>query len=151
MGELKERVTELAQLMAEYGLDRARLQGDGWRVEFAREVAESPALPESEEAEPRPSSKTVARKKPAATAEAAAPQGIPISSPMMGVFYTAPSPGASPFINEGDDVVAGQVVGLIEAMKVFNEITSTVSGKVLKVVAASGQLVQPGEPLLYIG
>lgn len=148
MGDLKEKITELAQLMAEFGLDDGRLQGEGWRVQFGREVESAPASEESETPAVRPTPRAAVS--PSAVAAPAA-QGIPVSSPMMGIFYTAPSPGADPFVQEGDDVVAGQVVGLIEAMKVFNEITSAVSGKVLKVSAESGQLVQPGEPLLYIG
>lgn len=69
---------------------------------------------------------------------------------MMGIFYTAPSPGSPPFAKEGDLVQVGQVVGLIEAMKVFNEITAPVSGTVQNVVAKSGELVQAGDPLLFI-
>lgn len=70
---------------------------------------------------------------------------------MTGLYYSSPSPGAAPFVAEGDTVSAGQIVGLIEAMKVFNEIVSPVSGTVLSIVANNGQLVQPGEPLLYVG
>ena len=81
----------------------------------------------------------------------AAPAGIPVTSPMTGIFYSAPSPNAPLFVREGEPVTAGQVVGLIEAMKVFNEITAATSGTVLRLVAESGQLVQPGDPLLFIG
>ena len=80
-----------------------------------------------------------------------APAGLPVSSPMTGVFYASSSPGASPFVKEGEAVSAGDVVALIEAMKVFNEITAPVSGTVLRVVAKPGAVVEPGEPLLYIG
>lgn len=79
-----------------------------------------------------------------------APKGVPVTSPMTGIYYGAPSPNAPAFVKEGETVTAGQVVGLIEAMKVFNEITAAVSGTVTKVVAESGQIVQPGDPLLYI-
>jgi acetyl-CoA carboxylase biotin carboxyl carrier protein len=70
---------------------------------------------------------------------------------MNGIYYGAPSPGSKPFVTEGEVITAGQVVGLIEAMKVFNEIPSPVSGTVLKINVESGAVVQPGEPLLYIG
>ena len=86
-----------------------------------------------------------------AAPQAEAPIGIPISSPMNGIYYGAQSPSAPPFVKEGDTVTAGQVVALIEAMKVFNEIIAPVSGTVRKVVAQSGQVVGPGEPLMYIG
>ena len=70
---------------------------------------------------------------------------------MMGINSNSPSPASAPFVKEGDSVTVGQVVGLIEAMKVFNEITATTSGVVKKVQAESGQLVQPGDVLLYVG
>lgn len=70
---------------------------------------------------------------------------------MMGIFYSAASPSAPPFVKVGDMVTQGQVVGLIEAMKVFNEITAPVSGKVTKMLVDNATLVQPGEPILYIG
>ncbi len=78
------------------------------------------------------------------------PAGTAVSSPMMGIYYDAPSPGSPPFVKVGDAITAGQVVGLIEAMKVFNEITSGLTGTVQSIVAKSGQLVQPGEPLIFI-
>lgn len=70
---------------------------------------------------------------------------------MTGIYYGSPSPSSPPYVKEGDNVTAGQVVGLIEAMKVFNEIHATVSGTVKKVVAESGAIVNPGDPLIYIG
>ena len=70
---------------------------------------------------------------------------------MAGIYYASPSPSAPAFVSEGDSVTVGQVVGLIEAMKVFNEITAMTSGKVTKLVAQTGKIVQPGEPLLFIG
>ncbi len=76
---------------------------------------------------------------------------MPVNSPMTGIYYTAPSPSAPPFVKEGDTVTADQVVGLIEAMKVFNEIVAPISGTVLKLTAKNGDIVNPGEPLLYIG
>ncbi|RYG32121.1 hypothetical protein EON81_21385, partial [bacterium] len=79
------------------------------------------------------------------------PKGTPITSPMNGIFYNAPSPGSPPFVKEGDTVQAGQTVGLIEAMKVFNEIPSPLSGTVLKTVAITGEVVELGGTLLLIG
>jgi acetyl-CoA carboxylase biotin carboxyl carrier protein len=70
---------------------------------------------------------------------------------MMGIYYNTPSPGSPPFVKEGEVVQSGQVVGLIEAMKVFNEIVAPTGGTVSKIVATNGQLVQVNDPLLFIG
>lgn len=154
MADLKDKLTELAQLMTEFGLEEARLSGEDWSIEYSRRepssatmvatVAEPSDVVAPAERKPRPKASSPA-------AQPAAPQGIPVNSPMMGIYYAAPSPGAPPFVKEGEQVAVGQVVGLIEAMKVFNEISATVAGTVLRVTAESGALVQPGDPLLYIG
>lgn len=81
----------------------------------------------------------------------ASASGTPVPSPMTGIFYDAPSPSAKPFVREGDAVTAGQVIGLIEAMKVYSDIVSPVAGTVLKVVAKGGDVVNPGDPLIYVG
>lgn len=148
MSELKDQVTQLAQLMDEFGLSEARVSGGDWSVEFGRTLPGpvSAGLPASP-ADP------LARRRAAPKKEAAppeAPAGSPISSPMTGIFYASPSPTAPAFVRQGDRVEKGQVVALIEAMKVFNEIVAPSAGTVTKVVAENGQLVQPSEPLLYI-
>ena len=73
-----------------------------------------------------------------------------VTSPMVGIVYTSPEPGAAAFINVGDSVTAGQVVMLIEAMKVFNQIKAPKSGKVTKILVESGSPVEFGEPLLIV-
>lgn len=81
---------------------------------------------------------------------APAPQGVPVLSPMAGIFYRQPSPDADTFCEEGDRVEAGDVVGLIEVMKLFNEITAPVTGVVSKFVVESEERVEADQPLLYI-
>ncbi|MGH2445841.1 MAG: acetyl-CoA carboxylase biotin carboxyl carrier protein [Candidatus Limnocylindria bacterium] len=73
-----------------------------------------------------------------------------VSAPLTGVWYTAPSPGARPYVAEGNEIAGGQVVGLIEAMKLFNEIKSDVGGTVTRLLAESGTLVKRKQPLLEI-
>jgi acetyl-CoA carboxylase biotin carboxyl carrier protein len=90
---------------------------------------------------------------PAADAPPAAPAEIPghvIKSPMVGTFYRAASPGAKAFVEIGDTVKAGQVVCIIEAMKLMNEIESDKDGVVKAVLAENGQPVEYGEPLIAI-
>ena len=73
-----------------------------------------------------------------------------VVAPLTGVFYRSPSPGAVPYLREGGPVNAGQVIGLIEAMKLFNEIKSDVSGTVRRLVAGEGALVKARDPLIEV-
>ena len=77
-------------------------------------------------------------------------QGVAIKSPMVGSFYKAPSPDAQPFVKVGDTVAVGQVVCIIEAMKLMNEIESEVSGKVTQICVEDGQSVEYGQVLMYV-
>jgi acetyl-CoA carboxylase biotin carboxyl carrier protein len=77
-------------------------------------------------------------------------QADAITAPLTGIFYRSPSPQAPPFVQIGSVVAAGDVIGLIEAMKLFNEIRSTKSGKVRTLVADDGQLVRAHQPLIEL-
>ncbi|HYS63193.1 MAG TPA: acetyl-CoA carboxylase biotin carboxyl carrier protein [Paraburkholderia sp.] len=82
---------------------------------------------------------------------AAAPQGHVVTSPMVGTFYRAPSPGADPFVQVGDTVKEGQTICIIEAMKLLNEIESDKSGVVKEILVENGQAVEYGQPLFVVG
>ena len=73
-----------------------------------------------------------------------------ISAPLTGVWYSAPSPGARAYVSDGDEIGVGSVVGLIEAMKLFNEIKSDVGGRVTRTLVESGTLVKRQQPLLEV-
>jgi acetyl-CoA carboxylase biotin carboxyl carrier protein len=73
-----------------------------------------------------------------------------VKSPIVGTFYRAPDPSSPPFVNVGDQVKVGQVLCIIEAMKLMNEIEAEVAGEVVKVHHENGQPVQYGEPLFSI-
>lgn len=77
-------------------------------------------------------------------------ESIAIVAPLTGVYYAAPSPSEPPFVSVNDIVHAGQIVALIEAMKVFNEIHTELSGQVVAITAISGNVVQKGDVLLRI-
>ena len=81
---------------------------------------------------------------------APAKKGTAITSPMVGAFYAAPAPGAKPFVKVGDTVSAGQVVCIVEAMKLMNEIESEVSGKIVEICVEDGQSVEYGQVLMYV-
>ena len=88
----------------------------------------------------------------AATPAAAEPEEKlhEVKSPIVGTFYESPSPGSPPFVKIGDQVEVGQVLCIVEAMKLMNEIESDVAGEVVKRIAASGQPVEYGQPLFAI-
>jgi acetyl-CoA carboxylase biotin carboxyl carrier protein len=86
-----------------------------------------------------------------ATPAAVAPQGHVVTSPMVGTFYRAPSPGAEPFVQVGDTVKEGQTICIIEAMKLLNEIESDKSGVVKEILVDNGQAVEYGQPLFVVG
>jgi acetyl-CoA carboxylase biotin carboxyl carrier protein len=73
-----------------------------------------------------------------------------VKSPIVGTYYEAPSPGAPPFVKVGDSVVEGQVLCIVEAMKLLNEIESDVSGEVVKILASNGQPIEYGQELFAI-
>ena len=69
---------------------------------------------------------------------------------MVGTFYRAPAPDAEPYVEEGDEITEGQVVCIIEAMKLMNEVKAEVSGRVVKMLVESGQPVEFGQPLFLV-
>lgn len=82
--------------------------------------------------------------------EATKPQGKTIDCPMVGVFYTSPSPEADPYVKVGSKVNKGDVVCIIEAMKLMNEVTATESGTIEEILVENGDLVEFGQPLFVI-
>lgn len=75
---------------------------------------------------------------------------IAITSPMVGTFYSSPSPDSPPFVKVGDNITIGKVVCIIEAMKLFNEIESEISGTIVKILAENGKPVEYGQKLMLI-
>ena len=125
--------------------------------------APAPAAPEAPKAEapaPEPAPAPAAAPAPAEAPKEEAPKpeaapasssnGVEVKSPMVGTFYAAPKPGADPFVKVGDTVEVGQVLCIVEAMKLMNEIEADVAGEVVKRIAASGQPVEYGQPLFAI-
>ena len=89
---------------------------------------------------------------PADTAETheAIPAGQPITSPMVGTFYGAPSPKDQPYVQEGDTIAPGDRVGIVEAMKMMNEIESEIGGRIVRILVKNGQPVEYGQPLMIV-
>lgn len=89
---------------------------------------------------------------PPGAADAAAGESLPraVVAPLTGIYYASPAPDAAPYVRIGTEVVVGQVIGLIEAMKLFNEIKSDVAGRVVRMVAESGTLVKARQALIEV-
>lgn len=82
--------------------------------------------------------------------QAQTPAGEPISAPMVGTFYAAPSPKDQPFVQEGDTIQPGDRVGIIETMKMMNEIESELGGRIARILVKNGQPVEYGQPLMLV-
>ncbi len=152
---LTNAARELIDYIKSTDVAEVQVQSGPTRIMIKRAQALPPAavphmMPQTAYAEavlPTPTTPT----HPAAPAEPALPSNThSIVSPMVGTFYHAPNPKDKPYVSEGDHVENGQIIGLIEAMKMMNEIDADVSGTVLKVVASNGQAVEYGQPLVLI-
>jgi acetyl-CoA carboxylase biotin carboxyl carrier protein len=122
---------------------RLRLHAAGLELEVERQeiavVAAAPSAHAAGAAVPASSA-----------APAAAPGRMPVVAPLVGVFYRAASPGAKPFVDVGDTVERGQKVGIVEAMKMMNEVTSDFRGTVAEIVVQNGETVQYEQTLMFI-
>jgi len=85
-----------------------------------------------------------------ATDGASAPARPAVMAPLSGIWYGSPAPGSAPYVSLGGEVAVGQVIGLIEAMKLFNEIKSDRAGRVVKIHPESGKLVRAKQPLIEV-
>ncbi len=149
--ELKELIemlkgTDISELEIERSGVKVRLRKGGDvafhgalpRLEYPPSAIVAPAVPEVE----RPSH--------APTPEPAKTNQIKVTSPIVGTFYRASAPDKPPYVEVGDIVKKGQVLCIIEAMKLMNEIESEVSGKIVQILAENGQPVEYGQPLFII-
>ena len=111
--------------------------------------ATMPAAVAAPVAEPR--AELAATAEPVAPVSPAVPDGQVVKSPMVGTYYSSASPGAAPFINLGQQVKIGDTIGIIDAMKMFNQIEAEHAGTVKSVLVESGRPVEFDEPLFVIG
>jgi acetyl-CoA carboxylase biotin carboxyl carrier protein len=117
-------------------------------------VSKSPVVPAADMrtgASPAEARGGAAAAPSAATPDAPAQADRPtVNAPLTGIFYRSPSPQAPPFIQVGSQVTQGEVIGLIEAMKLFNEIRATTGGRVRRILIENGQLVRAKQPIVEL-
>jgi acetyl-CoA carboxylase biotin carboxyl carrier protein len=151
--ELKELIEFLIEKdIAEFELERGDVKvriKRGVMISAAPTAIQAgPATPVHSAASPtEPPAASAGSSRPATAAE----EGLHIvKSPIVGTFYESPSPGSPPFVKSGDVIEAGQVLCIIEAMKLMNEIEADVSGEIVKRLVNNGQPVEYGQPLFSI-
>ncbi len=142
-------IEKLAQIIDDKGLTEISIEDGEQAITIRKEVivsAASPVVAAAPVAAPQ-----VSAQAPAPEAKApAAKKGTAITSPMVGTFYKSPSPDSDPFVTEGSDVKQGDVVCIIEAMKMMNEIKADVAGKIIEICVEDGQPVEFGQVLMYV-
>jgi acetyl-CoA carboxylase biotin carboxyl carrier protein len=157
-----EQIKELIELVARHRLGGMELERSGFKLSISgrdgdRAAATSPgvAAPAAAAAAPAPAEPARAAvpvppaAEPAPTAAPAADAHL-VRSPIVGTFYASPSPDAEPFVRVGDHVRKGQVLCIVEAMKLMNEIESDADGTVVQVLVRNAQPVEYGEPLFAV-
>lgn len=154
------KIQELVALMEKHGLSEVDLRrgSQRWKLrrgpaEVLQMVPQAPAYahyPPPGYAPPPAAAPSAAPAATAAAPPASADEGIPIKSPTVGTFYISNAPGEPPFVSAGSKVAKDTVVCIIEAMKVFNQITADVSGTITKVLVNNGDAVEFGQPLFLV-
>jgi acetyl-CoA carboxylase biotin carboxyl carrier protein len=145
---LVELTRRLAAVAAELGLSEIEVESAGTRLRVQRAAA--PVAPVVHAVPTSVAGVPPTTVEPAVVADVAAPAGVTVEAPMVGTFYRASSPTADPFVREGDVVKQGQILCIIEAMKLMNEIESKAAGRILKVLVENGQPVEYGQPLFLL-
>lgn len=149
-GEQAKQIQELVDLLKRNNLTEIEIEREGVRLRLrcdsGRGGAPTVMVTPSATAQ-------IATAQPQSTGEGASGETdglVTITSPIVGTFYRSPSPDADPYVEEGDIVRKGQVLCIVEAMKLMNEIESEVDGKVIKILAESTKPVEYGQPLFRI-
>ena len=155
------KIKKLIELLEESGVAEIEIREGEESVRIARQApaGASAAAPVVSYAQaPAPTSPSAAARAASAASAAESPSPVRasaegeqvVTAPMVGTFYVAPSPGAKPFVDIGDEVQQGQVLCTIEAMKMMNQIESEFAGRVRAVLAKNGDPVEFGQPLFVI-
>ena len=162
-----EQVLELVKAVSDSELTEFKYEEDGVKLSLkktsdkivqvqapaapvAAPVIAPAVMPAAPAPVPAAASATPANEEPG-TAGAAAPAGNVVKAPLVGTFYAAPAEDAEPYVKVGDSVKEGQVLAIVEAMKLMNEIESDFTGTVKEILVENGQGVEFGQPLFVIG
>jgi acetyl-CoA carboxylase biotin carboxyl carrier protein len=149
--ELLGLIDRLSALLDRSDLTELEVESGGTALVLRKPSALTAPATATVLASAEPASPATGAAAAAATGEAPAAETRPsIKAPLTGIFYASPAPGSAPYVAVGREVAVGQVIGLIEAMKLFNEIKSDLAGRVVRVVPESGSLVKAKQPLIEV-
>jgi acetyl-CoA carboxylase biotin carboxyl carrier protein len=151
-----KELRELIEIISRSNFSSFELEREGFKLKLVKDDGVTIAAPAAPPAAPRialpvePGNETPVAS-PAPSAENGAGDGlVEVVSPIVGTFYEAPSPGADPFVRIGGRIGKGQVLCIVEAMKLMNEIESEIDAEVVEILASNGQPVEFGEPLFRL-
>jgi len=162
-----QEIREIIKLIDQSSIQKFTFESDGGKIKLEKNggqavttVTDSPAAPAPVQAPAAPVAVAAPTPAPAPAtpegpetpaAEVAADETLhKITSPMVGTYYQAASPDAEAYVKKGDKVTAESIVCIVEAMKLFNEIESEVSGEIVEILVQDGQLVEYGQPLFLV-
>lgn len=142
----KAEIKELIGMFAEANVSKIKIkEKDGFEIELERDIYEAPAPVAPATPAPQPINVNVVNE-----AQPNKRNKPTLNSPMVGTYYQAPSPGAAPFVKAGSSVKKGDTIGIIEAMKIMNEIQAEYDCRIVEVLVADGQPVEFDMPLFVV-
>jgi acetyl-CoA carboxylase biotin carboxyl carrier protein len=140
-----ENLKKFMDFMNENGLSELEIEEEGKKVRLKKASADQSVIIAGHSAQASAGSNTAPTQIPVVSAGS-----IEIKSPMVGTFYGAAAPGAKPYVDVGENIKPGDVVCIIEAMKLMNEIKAETGGKIIKILAENGQPIEFGQPLFVL-
>ncbi len=145
-----KEIKEMINLMNDNGLVELEIEKDGMRIRLKKSTSGAEAFSGPILVERERLSEGLSKKETPESIEKISVKTLEIRAPMVGTFYRAPSPEAPPYVDVGQVVEPGQVICIIEAMKLMNEIKSEIKGKVLEILVDNAEPVEFGQPMFLI-
>ena len=146
-----EKMIELIKTVSDSNLTQFQIEEDGFKLSMKTDKQSKVVVQKQEGIPKEIQSVAMDEIKPAEQKEIKKAEGNVVKSPLVGTFYSASSPDSAPFVKVGDTVKKGQVLGIVEAMKLMNEIESEFDGVVKEIQIENEQVVEYGQPLFVIG
>jgi acetyl-CoA carboxylase biotin carboxyl carrier protein len=144
------KVKKLIELLEESGIAELEINEGEESVRISRYSSSAPPAPVNYAAPSAPAPAAPSAPATTESEEESLPSGHIVKSPMVGTYYSSPSPGSKPFVSVGDSVSAGDTICIVEAMKILNQIEADVSGTIKAILVDNAQPVEYGQPLMII-